>query len=219
MFTFYVYKRLNPKRCFKGYSRLYGSGCSHIQNILFALEENTIHECSKPEDPSMESKPHRFGLPIGNPHRHCQKEEATSHMQTRRAPRMATVHDTVKETNKAHLIIVHAFHTYASTDTLWVAHGLSRCIPVRYGRIASISAAHHATQFGHSICPICVNTFQMLVHSDPTNVGLNRHRRGLPPWSSEFTIQSTLKLPIQYSPFPSNFPTRSPIMLTIRSSC
>jgi hypothetical protein len=44
---------------------------------------------------------------------------------------------------------------------------------IRYGRISSISVAHDATQFGDSICLICISTFHMLVHSDPTDVGLN----------------------------------------------
>jgi hypothetical protein len=51
---------------------------------------------------------------------------------------------------------------YASVDTPWVAHALSHYTPVRYGRIASISAAHDATQFGDSICPVCVSTFKCL---------------------------------------------------------
>jgi hypothetical protein len=50
------------------------------QNILFALEKNDIHRRSKPEDASMESNPHRFELPIDNPHRHRQKEEAVTHL-------------------------------------------------------------------------------------------------------------------------------------------
>jgi hypothetical protein len=99
---------------------------------------------------------------------------------------VATIHDMTKETMRAHLTLVHVVHAYASADTAWVAHALSHCRPVRYGRIASISAAHDATQFEDSICPVCVSAFQMLVHSDLTDVGLNRHRRGLPPWSSEF---------------------------------
>jgi hypothetical protein len=94
---------------------------------------------------------------------------------------VAIIHDVVKEMIRAHLTLVHVFHTYASVDTLWVDHTLSHCIPVRYGRIASVSAAHDATQFGDSICPVCANTFQILVHSDPTNTDLNQHRRGLPP--------------------------------------
>jgi hypothetical protein len=93
---------------------------------------------------------------------------------------VATVYDVVKEMIRAHLTLVHVFHVYASADTPWVAHALSHCTPVRYGRLASVSTAHDTTQFGDSICPICVSTFHMLVHSDPTDSGLNRHRRGLP---------------------------------------
>jgi hypothetical protein len=51
-------------------------------NILFALKENAIHRCSKPENPNTESNPHRFGLPTDNPRRHRRKEEAVSHMDT-----------------------------------------------------------------------------------------------------------------------------------------
>jgi hypothetical protein len=84
-------------------------------------------------------------------------------MKARRAPRVAIVHDTVKEMIRAHLTLVHVFHVYASADTPRVAHALSHYTPIRYGRIAYVSAAHDATQFWDSICPICVNTFQMLV--------------------------------------------------------
>jgi hypothetical protein len=42
--------------------------------------------------------------------------------------------------------------------TLWVTHALSRCTPIRYGRIGSSSATHEATLFGHSIYPICTGT-------------------------------------------------------------
>jgi hypothetical protein len=140
---------------------------------------------------------------------------ATQHTQARRAPRVATIHDMVKETIRAHLTQVHVFHTYASMDTPWVAHALSHCTPIRYGRTASVLVIHDATQFGDSICPVYISTFQMLVYSDPIDAGHNRHKRGLPPWSSEFTIQTTLNLPIQYSPFSPNGSTRSPIMPTI----
>jgi hypothetical protein len=108
----------------------------------------------------------------------------TWHTQSWRAPRLAIVHDAVKETIRAYLTLVHIFHMQASMDTPWVALALSHCTPVRYGRIASVSVTHDATQFGYSICPVCISTFQMLVHSDPTDAGLNRHRWGLPPWSS-----------------------------------
>jgi hypothetical protein len=79
-------------------------------------------------------------------------------MQARRAPRVATVHDVVKEMISAHLTLVHIFHAYALADTPWVAHALSHYTPIRYGRIASVSAAHDDTQFGDSICPVCVHS-------------------------------------------------------------
>jgi hypothetical protein len=142
----------------------------------------------------------------------------TWHTQARRA-QVAIVHDTVKERIRAHLTLVHVFHTYASVDTSWVAFALSHYTPVRYGRIASVSVAHDATQFGDSICPICFSTYQMLVHSDPRDTGLTQHRWELPPWSSEFQIRPLPFLPIQYSLFCPNCPTRSPIMPTIWSSC
>jgi hypothetical protein len=69
----------------------------------------------------------------------------TRHTQARRAPRVAIVHDAVKEMIKAHLTLVHVFHAYASADTPWVADALSHYTPIRYGRIAFISAAHDAT--------------------------------------------------------------------------
>jgi hypothetical protein len=75
---------------------------------------------------------------------------------------VATIHDEVEETIRAHLTLVHVFHVYASTDTLWVAHALSHFTSVSYGRLASISAAHDATQFGDSICPVCVGIFKCL---------------------------------------------------------
>jgi hypothetical protein len=55
------------------------------------------------------------------------------------------IHDEVKEMIRAHLTLLHIFHMYASVDTPCVAHALSHCTPVRYGKIASISAAHDAT--------------------------------------------------------------------------
>jgi hypothetical protein len=119
----------------------------------------------------------------------------TRYTQARRTPRVAIVHDAVKETIRAHLTLVHIFHAYASTDTLWVAHALSHYTSVRYGRIASVSAAHYATQFGDFICHVCVSTFQMLVHSDPIDADLNWLRRGLPPWSSKYQIRPLPSFP------------------------
>jgi hypothetical protein len=58
---------------------------------------------------------------------------------------VAIVHNV--ETIRAHLTLVHVFHAYTSVDTQWVAHALSRCTPIRYGRIAFVSATQEATQF------------------------------------------------------------------------
>jgi hypothetical protein len=80
---------------------------------------------------------------------------------------VATIHDV------AHLTLVDVFHAYASADPPWVAHALSRCTPVRYGRIASILVTHNATQFGDSIYPVCVSIVQMLVQPGSTDMGLN----------------------------------------------
>jgi hypothetical protein len=53
-----------------------------IQYILIILEENAIHQRSKPGDPSTVSSPHRFRPPIGNPHWYRQKEEVAPHLHT-----------------------------------------------------------------------------------------------------------------------------------------
>jgi hypothetical protein len=58
---------------------------------------------------------------------------------------VATIHDEVKDMIRAHLTLMHVFHTYASTDTLGVAHALYHYTSVRYGRITSVSMAHDAT--------------------------------------------------------------------------
>jgi hypothetical protein len=106
--------------------------------------------------------------------------------QARRAPRVATVHDVIKKSCR---VLPHpsaVFHTYASVDTPWVARTLSHCTPVKRGKVSSNSTTHEATLFGDSICHVCVRTVQMLVQQGSTDVGLNRHRWGLPPWSSKF---------------------------------
>jgi hypothetical protein len=73
---------------------------------------------------------------------------------------VATIDDEVKEMIRAHLTLVHVFLAYALVDTPWVAHALSHYTPVRYGRIASVSVAHDATQFGDFIFTVCVSTFK-----------------------------------------------------------
>jgi hypothetical protein len=53
----------------------------------------------------------------------------TRHTQAQRAPRVATIHDVVKEMIRAYLTLVHVFHAYALVDTPWVAHALSHYTP------------------------------------------------------------------------------------------
>jgi hypothetical protein len=78
---------------------------------------------------------------------------------------VATVNNMVKETIRAHLTLVHFFHTYASADTPWVAHALSYFTPVRYGRIAFVSVTHEATQFvgPHKISYALVHNTNLLI--------------------------------------------------------
>jgi hypothetical protein len=108
----------------------------------------------------------------------------TRHTQAQRVPRVATTHDEVKEMISAHLTLLYVFHAYASTDTPWVAHALSHYTSVRYDRIAFISAVHDTTQFGDSICPICVSTFKCLfIQTQPMwaliNTGGGYHLKAL----------------------------------------
>jgi hypothetical protein len=51
----------------------------------------------------------------------------TWHTQARRAPRVETIHDKVKETIRAHLTLVHVFHAYASAG---YTVGRPRTIPL-----------------------------------------------------------------------------------------
>jgi hypothetical protein len=125
---------------------------------------------------------------------------------------VATVHNVVKEMIRTHLTLVHAFYAYVSTDTPWVTHALFHFTPVRYGKIGSVSATHEATQFAgpHKISYASVYNSNLLIGARQSV--LNRHRRGLPPWSFEFQIRPLILLPIQYSPFSSNCTAWSLIM-------
>jgi hypothetical protein len=71
---------LKTKDASKDISEFVEEEITLVQNILFSLEENLIHQRSKPEDPSMVSNPYRFGPPTDNPRRHGRKEEETPHL-------------------------------------------------------------------------------------------------------------------------------------------
>jgi hypothetical protein len=133
------------------------------------------------------------------------------------APRVATVHNTIKETIRAHLTLVHIFHVYASTDTLWMAHALSHYTPIRYGRITSVSAAHKDTslrdpikscmrQYTTQTCSPGPDDQSLTDTSGGYHLGVLNFRSDHSP----FFLSSIL----HFSP---NCPIRSPIMTTIRS--
>jgi hypothetical protein len=88
---------------------------------------------------------------------------------------VATIHDVIKETIRNHLTLVHVFHAYASADTSWLAHALSQCTPVRYGRIAS--SQRHMTLLNLRIPYVSYAPVhnKVLVHSDPTDTGGGYH--------------------------------------------
>jgi hypothetical protein len=91
------------------------------------------------------------------------------HMRAWRAPQVATIHDMTKKPGRVlpHPSVV--FHAYASADTPWVARTLSHYTSVKRGKISSNSLTYEATQFGDSICPVCVSTFKCLFNrAQPT---------------------------------------------------
>jgi hypothetical protein len=75
---------------------------------------------------------------------------------------VATVHGAVPKSVRALPCPSTVFHAYASVDSPWVARTLSHCTPVKQGKISSSSSTHDATQFGDSICPVCISTFKCL---------------------------------------------------------
>jgi hypothetical protein len=97
----------------------------------------------------------------------------TRHTQARRTPRVATIHNMTKKLGQVLPRPSAIFHTYASADTAWVARTLSYYTSVKRGKVSSNLSTHEATRSRDSTCPVCVSTFQMVVHSDPTDVGLN----------------------------------------------
>jgi hypothetical protein len=54
----------------------------NVQDILFALKENAIHQRSKPEGSSTEPNPLWFGLHTDNLHQDRGQEEAVPHLHT-----------------------------------------------------------------------------------------------------------------------------------------
>jgi hypothetical protein len=73
---------LKPKDASKDISEFAEVEITLIEYILFTVEENIIHQRSKPEDPSTVPNPHRFGPPTSIPRWHHQKEEEARHLHT-----------------------------------------------------------------------------------------------------------------------------------------
>jgi hypothetical protein len=71
---------LKPKHASKDVSEF--AEAISLTLILFALEENDLHQHSKTADPSTESNPHRFEPPTDNARRHRRKEEEDPHLHT-----------------------------------------------------------------------------------------------------------------------------------------
>jgi hypothetical protein len=96
-------------------------------------------------------------------------------------------------------------------QVLPISEGNRGCTPIRYGRIASVSATDEVTQFlgPHKIPYAPVHNSSLLTKARQS--ALNQHKRGLTPWGSEFQIRPLTFLPIQYSPFSPNCPARSHI--------
>jgi hypothetical protein len=126
----------------------------------------------------------------------------TRHTQAWRVPRVATVHDAVKEMIRAHLTLVHVFHAYASAGIPWVAHALSHCTPIRYGRIAFISAAHDTTKFRDFICPVCVSTFKCLLNRAQSTRALTDTSGGYHLGAPNFRSDHSSSFPFSILPFP-----------------
>jgi hypothetical protein len=126
----------------------------------------------------------------------------TRHTQAQRVPRVATIHVTIMEMIRAQLTLVHIFHAYALVDISWVAHALSHCTSIRYGRIASVSVAHDATKFGDSICPICISTFKCLLIRIQPMRALTDTGRGYHLGAPNFRSDHSSSFPSNILPFP-----------------
>jgi hypothetical protein len=84
----------------------------------------------------------------------------TRHVQARKAPQVATVHNVIKKSGQVLHRPSAIFHAYASADTPWVAQILSHCTPLKQGKVSSNSSTHNTTQFRDSIYHVCISTFK-----------------------------------------------------------
>jgi hypothetical protein len=126
----------------------------------------------------------------------------TRHTRARKAPRVATVHDAVKELGR---VLPHPsaiFHEYVSADTPWVAQTLSLCPPMKRGKISFNSSTHESTKFGDSICAICVSTFKCLFIRIQLARALIDTGRGYHLGALNFRSDHSSSFPSSILPFP-----------------
>jgi hypothetical protein len=86
----------------------------------------------------------------------------TQHMWATEGTQVATVHDEAKKSGQVLPRPSAMFHTYATTDTPWVAQTLSHCTPMKRGKVSSNPLINKATKFEDSTRPVCISTFKCL---------------------------------------------------------
>jgi hypothetical protein len=90
---------------------------------------------------------------------------------------VATINDVTKKLGRVLPRPSAIFHAYASADTPWVARTLSHYTSVKRGKVSSNFSTHEATQFGDSICPVCISTFKCLfIQTQPTRALIDTGR-------------------------------------------
>jgi hypothetical protein len=109
---------------------------------------------------------------------------------------------TIKESSQAHRTLV--------LSSTWKPHRVVRGWPEHYPNVirevqwvSSSSATVEATKFvGPHKSHMRQYTTQCLLQQGTPDAVLNRHRRGLPPWSSEYDIRPLSSFPSSIPHFP-----------------
>jgi hypothetical protein len=92
------------------------------------------------------------------------------------APRVATLHDTVKESGRVPPHPSAVFHAYASADTPWVSRTLYHCTPMKWGKVSSNSVPHDTTQ----TCSLGLDDRYLINSGGGYHLGAPKFRSDLP---------------------------------------